>query len=285
MAEYIIQEETLIDIADAIREKDGGGEVIPIPDYAPRVLALPGRDGSVTVKWDGNTVGKTAIEREIPGTQAYAVFCKVSDWVFTEEQIKAGKIDMYGSLSDKLGDIWEDSPFIVIGDGYYSISGAVFAQRDNVVLTSDEGDVVLPEAGLWFSKLVNYPSSGDVTLVNSIFITTLAFGGEQATPEIAVSDSGLITATAGDKSSAKQLSTQSGKTITPGATEQIAVAAGKYVTGDVIVEAVESTGGSDGLVFIGQCSGIIPDYDNGYAVSVMSLAGMFETNASGSLVS
>lgn len=68
-------------------------------------------------------------------------------------------------------------------------------------------------------------------------------GGEQATPEISVDENGLITATAGDKTATEQLPTQSGKTITPGATEQIAVAAGKYVTGDVIVAAVENTGG------------------------------------------
>ena len=74
-------------------------------------------------------------------------------------------------------------------------------------------------------------------------VRAIQTGGEQATPEIEVSDSGLITATAGDKSATKQLSTQIGKTITPGAEEQIAVAAGKYVTGDVIVAAVESTGG------------------------------------------
>ena len=76
-------------------------------------------------------------------------------------------------------------------------------------------------------------------------IDGISGGGEQATPEIAVSGSGLITATAGDKSATKQLSTQSGKTITPGPTEQIAVAAGKYVTGDVIVAAVENTGGDN----------------------------------------
>lgn len=74
-------------------------------------------------------------------------------------------------------------------------------------------------------------------------IESIQTGGEQATPVIAVSDSGLITATAGDKSATKQLSTQSGKTITPGPTEQIAVEAGKYVTGDVLVAAVENTGG------------------------------------------
>lgn len=69
---------------------------------------------------------------------------------------------------------------------------------------------------------------------------------QQATPSISVSSAGLITATAGDKSATKQLSTQSGKTITPGSTEQIAVAAGKYVTGDIIVAAVQS-GGSGGF--------------------------------------
>lgn len=69
-------------------------------------------------------------------------------------------------------------------------------------------------------------------------------GGEQATPEITVDENGLITATAGDKSATKQLSTQSGKTITPGPTEQIAVAAGKYVTEDVKVAAVSGGGGS-----------------------------------------
>ena len=110
-------------------------------------------------------------------------------------------------------------------------------------------------------------------------------GGEQATPVIAVSDSGLITATAGDKSATKQLSTQSGKTITPGPAEQIAVAAGKYVTGDVKVAAVESTGGSDGIQFIGHAVGVIPAYDHGYAVGVMSMVGMFESSASGMLAS
>lgn len=283
MAEYIIQEETLIDIADAIREKEGGGKPVPAVDYAPRVLALPGRDGSVTVKWDGNTIGKTVIEREVPGTQSYAVFCKVSDWVFTEEQIKAGRIDMYGQASDRLSDIWEDSPFIVIGDGYYNICGAVFAQRDNVVVSSGDGDIVYPEAGLWFSKIVNYSSNGDVMLVNSIFTTTLAVGGEQATPEIAVDENGLITATAGDKSATKQLSTQSGKTITPGPTEQIAVAAGKYVTGDVIVAAVQNTGGSDGIVMAVNVNGRIPVYDRSEATGSFSMVGVLSTMASGTL--
>lgn len=66
----------------------------------------------------------------------------------------------------------------------------------------------------------------------------------QATPTISVSSGGLITASAtqsggivegGTKSSTKQLTTQGEKTVTPTTTEQVAVASGRYTTGDVVV--------------------------------------------------
>lgn len=59
---------------------------------------------------------------------------------------------------------------------------------------------------------------------------------EQATPEIDVSSSGLITATAGDKSATKQLTTQAARTITPTTSNLIAVSAGKYTIGHVTVK-------------------------------------------------
>lgn len=68
---------------------------------------------------------------------------------------------------------------------------------------------------------------------------------EQATPQISVSAAGLITATAeqqegyvpgGTKSSTKQLTTQAAKTVTPGTTNQTAVASGRYTTGAVTVK-------------------------------------------------
>ena len=64
--------------------------------------------------------------------------------------------------------------------------------------------------------------------------------GEQATPEISVSSSGLITATAGDKSATKQLTTQAAKTITPSISSQTVVASGVYTTGEVTVAAIPS---------------------------------------------
>lgn len=66
----------------------------------------------------------------------------------------------------------------------------------------------------------------------------------QATPSITVSSAGLITASAtqsagyvssGTKSATKQLTTQAGKTVTPGTSQQTAVASGRYTTGTVYV--------------------------------------------------
>lgn len=73
-------------------------------------------------------------------------------------------------------------------------------------------------------------------------ITTALEGkvsGEQATPEILINNSnGLITATAGTKSSTYQLAFQPAKTITPGTTSQVAVSSGYYTGGNIIVAAV-----------------------------------------------
>ena len=67
---------------------------------------------------------------------------------------------------------------------------------------------------------------------------------EVATPMIAVSAGGLITATTeqekgyvpgGTKTATQQLPTQAAKTVTPTTTNQTAVASGRYTTGDVVV--------------------------------------------------
>ena len=67
---------------------------------------------------------------------------------------------------------------------------------------------------------------------------------EVATPMIDVSAGGLITAKTeqekgyvpgGTKSATHQLTTQGAKTVTPGTSNQTAVASGRYTTGDVVV--------------------------------------------------
>lgn len=56
-----------------------------------------------------------------------------------------------------------------------------------------------------------------------------------STPEIAVSDTGLITATSGSKSATKQLTTKAAVTITPGTSSKTAVSSGVYTTGAITV--------------------------------------------------
>lgn len=97
----------------------------------------------------------------------------------------------------------------------------------------------------------DYPQNGTQGGYKYVYNGTLNNAGgcdhvavTQAVPSIAVSESGLITATseqegglvaAGTKTTTKQLSTQGGVAVKPGSTSKTAVAAGKYTTGDVIV--------------------------------------------------
>lgn len=101
----------------------------------------------------------------------------------------------------------------------------------------------------------------------------------QATPGITVSTAGLITASAtqaegyvvaGTKSATKQLTTQAGKTVTPSASSQTAVASGRYTTGAVTVAAVPSetkTATANGTVtpssgkWLSSVTVAIPEYD------------------------
>lgn len=230
MAEYIIQEETLIDIADAIREKEGGS----------------GEIGPVSITWNGDTAGKTCVT--FPG----GVLCKLSDLVCTDEVIKTATITVLAgteTIPYSMSEMWESLPDTYKTEGVTYLEIAAFVRQAGTQF----GDIVFPETGVYLIK----GETGGGFYTNSVTLPAVSggkelipvpdfaprilalSGGEQATPEISVDESGLITATAEDKSATKQLSTQSGKTITPGPTEQIAVAAGKYVTGDVKVAAVE----------------------------------------------
>lgn len=65
--------------------------------------------------------------------------------------------------------------------------------------------------------------------------------GEQATPVITVNSTGLILATAGTKSSTKQLTTKGATVITPNTSEQTAVDSGIYTTGLITVDPIPNT--------------------------------------------
>ena len=102
---------------------------------------------------------------------------------------------------------------------------------------------------------------------------------EQATPNITVMSSGLVTATAtqeegyvvaGTKSATTQLTTQGPKIITPGTADKTAVAGGRYTTGVVIVKGdanlVAGNIKSGVSIF-----GVAGTYDNSLEVSSKAL--------------
>ena len=88
-------------------------------------------------------------------------------------------------------------------------------------------------------------------------INELPEATEQATPTISVSSNGLITATAGTKSSTHQLAFQAAKTITPTTASQIAVSSGYYTGGNIMVAAVPTQ--SKTVTPTSSAQNIIPD--------------------------
>lgn len=107
--------------------------------------------------------------------------------------------------------------------------GAEPTLQEKTVTPSTSAQTITPDTG--------YDGLSKVT-VNAMTTAT------QATPSISVSSSGLITASAtqsagyvsaGTKSATKQLTTQAAKTVTPGTSNQTAVASGRYTTGTVTV--------------------------------------------------
>ena len=108
------------------------------------------------------------------------------------------------------------------------------------------GEIILDVTGVTASPSDVVPGKKYVNAEGVLVDGTMP-SATQATPTISVSSDGLITASAtqtagrvaaGTKSATKQLTTQGAKTVTPTTSEQVAVAAGVYTTGDVKVAGV-----------------------------------------------
>lgn len=106
------------------------------------------------------------------------------------------------------------------------------------------------------------------TSTAGVKVVGTAVASEQATPVIEVSSDGLITATAGDKSATKQLTTQAAQTITPG-TSNKTIASGKYLTGTQTIK--------------GDANLLSKNIKSG--VSIFGVAGSYEGSGSGLSVS
>ena len=149
----------------------------------------------------------------------------MADYLVTDMELTA----VADAIRDKAGTAGQLS----FPDGFVSAIQGIQAEstlQEKVVTPTTSQQDITPDSG--------YDGLSKVTIAA---MPT----AEQATPNITVSSSGLITATSeqsegyvalGTKSSTQQLTTQAAKTVTPGTANQTAVTSGCYTTGAVTVK-------------------------------------------------
>lgn len=176
--------------------------------------------GTIKEKLDKMLASKNAIKAAII-EKGQAVEDVLSSYPAAIKAIKTGT-----DTSDATAEAGD----ILSGKIAYGASGKLIGtipSKGSEDLSASGANIIVP-AGY-------YPSQVQKSVVTA----------NQATPTISVSSGGLITASAtqgegyvaaGTKSATKQLTTQAAKTITPGTTQQTAVASGRYTTGAVTVK-------------------------------------------------
>lgn len=152
----------------------------------------------------------------------------------------------------------EGSSDPIIANDFPARIAAIQTGTDTSDATATAGDILSGETAYVASGKVtgtiptktesNISVSGPTIIVPSGYyrsqVSKSVATATQAIPTISVNSSGLITAsstqsagyvTAGTKNATRQLTTQAGKTITPGRTQQTAVSSGRYTTGNIYV--------------------------------------------------
>lgn len=110
------------------------------PFYEEKVIVKD----PLNITWDGNTEGLVQVE----GAPMY----KVSDLVFTDEEIKLMSMTVSGDPSATLiGDIWDEymGRGIIATDDVTTIMIVVFVRKAGAILVEGENSITFPEAGVY----------------------------------------------------------------------------------------------------------------------------------------
>jgi len=214
MSYYVTSSDTLTDLADAIRTKGGTSEPLEFPDEFISAI------GDISTELPTQTKSAT------PTESAQTI---TPDTGYTLSSVSVGAIDSnyVGSGIDRNDstDLTASGATVTAPAGYYSAAASKSVAS---------GSATTPATSITANPSISVSSGG--------LITASVSGSKSVTPAVTAGyvSSGTAGTVSVSGSNTEQLSTQTGKTVTPTESEQTAVASGKYTTGAVKVAAIPS---------------------------------------------
>lgn len=213
MSRAIITEGLLTDIAEAIRYKLSSQDEYTPAEMADAIYDITGGGGSMQSK----TATPTESQQTVTPDTGYDGLSSVTVEAIDSDYVGSGITRRSSS------DLTASGAAITAPAGYYEQSASKSVAS---------GSATTPATSITANPTITVGSDG--------LITATVSGSKSVTPTVSAGyvSSGTAGTVSVSGSNTSQLSTQAAATITPSTSQQTAVAAGKYTTGNVVVSAM-----------------------------------------------